>query len=372
MIAGRPFNLVVLSSIVQSIRLPFINSFLFGRIDFFKKHKNYKKTTTRALSLNMSIDGRSTTPTLVSSATEFVPGKFFTAKSGDALDQEKTTQENIGSVASYAGGMNSTASEWVPGQVTNSQGTATHLNAGQAGDVNSAQESLDNLVEIHWNGQTFFVPQSLTYVAEDGSVMYMGPMESLMEDEGMQWAHSSHTLPAPPKRSLQTIGIPEPIREHFQTLDLISLKQMDPSDERYKELPMRYQAAYRLDDNTVTAAGLSSFGYPSSISKVVDQTDSQIYALRRFDNVRTSQTVITNALSNWRDVRHPGIVSLYNVFMEKGALFFAYMYHPGALTLKQRFVDKMGPLVSEALIWRLMIQLLSAVRLVHGTFLILL
>ena len=38
------------------------------------------------------------------------------------------------------------------------------------------------------------------------------------EDAGLEWAQGSTTLPCPPKRSLQTIGIPEPIRQHFQVL----------------------------------------------------------------------------------------------------------------------------------------------------------
>jgi hypothetical protein len=43
------------------------------------------------------------------------------------------------------------------------------------------------------------------------------------EDAGFEWAQGSTTLPCPPKRSLQTIGIPEPIRQHFQvTITIIT------------------------------------------------------------------------------------------------------------------------------------------------------
>jgi hypothetical protein len=51
--------------------------------------------------------------------------------------------------------------------------------------------------------------------------------------------------------------------------------------------------------------------------------------------VRITQTVIANALSKWHDVRHPGIISLYNVNADKGALFFAYAHHSDAVTIKQ-------------------------------------
>jgi len=40
--------------------------------------------------------------------------------------------------------------------------------------------------------------------------------------------------------------------------------------------------------------------------------------------------------------------------MFTGALFFSFAYHPGALTLKQRFVDQRGGLLNETLIWRVL------------------
>ena len=40
----------------------------------------------------------------------------------------------------------------------------------------------------------------------------------LTEEDGFDWALGTSTLPAPPKRTLQAIGIPEPIRQHFQAL----------------------------------------------------------------------------------------------------------------------------------------------------------
>ena len=47
-----------------------------------------------------------------------------------------------------------------------------------------------------------------------------------------------------------------------------SLKQLDPSDERYKEIPPRYHSAFCLDDPTVQRGTGGSFGYPSVLYKV--------------------------------------------------------------------------------------------------------
>jgi PAB-dependent poly(A)-specific ribonuclease subunit 3 len=173
-------------------------------------------------------------------------------------------------------------------------------------------------------------------------------------------------VPAPPKRCLQTIGIPEPIRNHFQSLDTEALRQMQPDDEIYKEIPPRYHSAFLLDDAQIPRGAGGSFGYPSSLYKVVDRSDSQIYALRRFDNVRTSPTILKNALTRWYEVRHPSIVPLYSISQERGALFFTHAYYPAAQTLKQRFIDQRGPLLNEALMWRVLAQLLSGLRLVHS------
>jgi hypothetical protein len=131
---------------------------------------------------------------------------------------------------------------------------------------------------------------------------------------------------------------------------------MNPENERYKELPMRYHSAYPLFNphsspaaGAAQGAGGSCLGYPTALYKAVDQMDSQLYTLRRFDNVRTSNNVITNVAQRWHEVRHPGVVALYGIALEKGALFFSYMYHAGAQTLKERYIDQRGPLLGEYL-----------------------
>ena len=115
------------------------------------------------------------------------------------------------------------------------------------------------------------------------------------------------------------------------------------------EIPPRYHSAFALDDAAVRRGTGGSFGYPGSLYKVVDRSDSQMYALRRFDNVRTSPTVLKSALGKWFDVRHPSIVSLHSISQERGALFFTHAFHPAAQTLKQRFLDQRGPLLNEVM-----------------------
>ena len=253
-------------------------------------------------------------------------------------------------------GMNSSASAWTPPKVGKGP---------KAGDPSAADPN-ESMVEVTVNGVIHFVPESQATGGDGAHAEAEEPAGDLDDGLGL-WTNGSTTLPAPPKRSLKTIGIPDPIRQHFQSLDIEALKQMTPDDERYKEMPNRFHSAFALDDSysQMQRGTGGSFGYPSSVYKVVDSSDSQIYALRRFDNVRTSTTVVKNAMVKWCEIRHPAIVSLYSISQERGGVMFSHAYHPAAQTLRQRFIDQRGPLLSEALLWRILSQLLSGVRLVH-------
>lgn len=57
---------------------------------------------------------------------------------------------------------------------------------------------------------------------------------------------------------------------------------------------------------------------------------------------------------------------MYKVFIHRNALILVCDFHPGAETLAQRFMDKQGGLLSEAFIWRVICQLLGALRATHA------
>ena len=61
-----------------------------------------------------------------------------------------------------------------------------------------------------------------------------------------------------------------------------------------------------------------AFGYPSVIYKVLSHDDGNIYALRRFDSVRTNPKIVATALDNWRRIQHPNIVRLSKAFLQHG------------------------------------------------------
>ena len=219
--------------------------------------------------------------------------------------------------------------------------------------------------------------------------------------DGWDWAQGSSTVGAPPKRTLNSLGVPDSLWRHFQTLSNLSLREMEPTDKRYKELPPKYHSAFCLDSgdgggnyggaggpspssgggggggggSSSSSSGSSpsfgqnasgSFGYPSVLYKVVSSEDSLPYALRRFDNVKCSHKVASAALDAWRRVRHPGVVRLHRCFVLQRALFFVHEHYPGATTLKERYIDRRGPLLQERLLWSYVCQAGAALRAIHG------
>lgn len=248
-----------------------------------------------------------------------------------------------------------------PASDMNKEAVEFHPGSGIESSNNTSTKN-EELVELPWEGDTYYVPSSMNGVDENGNPLFNGP------DYGdLEWKLEHVTAGAPPKRCLHTIGMPESLRSYFSALDNESIRQMPPEDERYKEIPPRYSAALLLDVQSVaTSAQSGSMGYPSSLYRATDQYDGQMYVLRRFDNVRSNPSIIKNALDRWASTRHPSIVSLFSITQEKGAIFFTHAYHPGALTLKQRFLDQRGPLLTEALLWRMAVQLLTGIRFAHA------
>ena len=264
--------------------------------------------------------------------------------------------------------MNAKAPEWVPYiEDTITQSTINSLlDDNQDVDISQAQELPEIDANLLWPNNT------VSAAIEDNLSGYLSSEVA----SGMQWAAGSVSVPAPQRRSLQSMGLSEQVRAHFATLDLATLRQMDPDDERYNDIPTKYQSAYPLDDPSKQRELLQQHqhlletgngaGQLGAIYKVVDRTDGQTYALKRYDNVRTTPSVLAQCCARWSQVRHPSLVSLHSAFQDKGAVFFCHSFHPGAQTLKERYLDQQGGYLPEALLWRILVQLLGALRFLHA------
>ncbi|CAK4210506.1 unnamed protein product [Aphanomyces euteiches] len=144
------------------------------------------------------------------------------------------------------------------------------------------------------------------------------------------------------------------------------VRQIDPSDERYKEIPSQFTCMWPLDHDTVHHRNVAgSFGYPSHSYKVLSETDGRTYALRRIENVRTTPAIVQQAVETWKRIVHSSLVPLHRAFVSHGALFFLCEFYPGAVSLHQKYIAASAA-PSEAFLWTLLTQLSGALRVVHA------
>ena len=198
---------------------------------------------------------------LTPSAQEFIPGASLSFSAAHEHEHD-----NAASV-----GMNATASEWRP--------TST-----PGGQTQSQTEAFPRPVEVQYGDSSFYVPEDIAYAYEEtmsGVLPTPADEAAMLSLDWTSGQPSSEpfvaTVPAPPKRTLQTIGLPDPLRKHFQSLDFESLRQVSPDDDRYKEIPQRYHSVAALDADLSTRSTGGSFGYPSALYKVCSRLSGSVF-----------------------------------------------------------------------------------------------
>eukprot|EP00656_Telonema_subtile_P044513 TRINITY_DN50762_c0_g1_i1.p1 TRINITY_DN50762_c0_g1~~TRINITY_DN50762_c0_g1_i1.p1 ORF type:complete len:603 (+),score=159.32 TRINITY_DN50762_c0_g1_i1:152-1960(+) len=173
-------------------------------------------------------------------------------------------------------------------------------------------------------------------------------------------------------REIESYFIPEPLR-----LELVRRghmlyhclpQELDPLEgiqvDRYVNLLELDALNRRVVDPTKVYQGLTG-----RVFRCVDSTNGQVYALRKLEAFQPSGKLELGPLERWKQVRHPNIVGLHQAFTSKSleessALYFAYSYHPNAVSLEQRIIEgQTRP--SEASIWSIICQLVCALRHLH-------
>jgi len=185
--------------------------------------------------------------------------------------------------------------------------------------------------------------------------------------------HFETTVPAGPSpppppsfRALHSLSVQDDVWRYYRDLSIEAMRQMDPTDQQHKAVPLPYCNAYCLDTQL---RGRSSFGYPSATFQVTSREDGNLYCLKRFDSVRSVSPRIALAVSDqWKHngpvQEHPGIVPFYQCFVAQRAVFFVHQYIPGARSLGER-IARQQPF-SEPILWSIIAQLVSAIRIIHG------
>ncbi|KAF0727110.1 hypothetical protein Ae201684_014846 [Aphanomyces euteiches] len=219
--------------------------------------------------------------------------------------------------------------------------------------------------------QQQLVSEPLVQVTRGGCIFYVPESEvatgSLHVEVPLATTPSSTSSPiVATRRSLASLALAPSIRRQLDAQHEEMVRQIDPSDERYKEIPSQFTCMWPLDHDTVHHRNVAgSFGYPSHSYKVLSETDGRTYALRRIENVRTTPAIVQQAVETWKRIVHSSLVPLHRAFVSHGALFFLCEFYPGAVSLHQKYIAASAA-PSEAFLWTLLTQLSGALRVVHA------
>ncbi|XP_060519443.1 PAN2-PAN3 deadenylation complex subunit Pan3 [Cylas formicarius] len=193
--------------------------------------------------------------------------------------------------------------------------------------------------------------------------------------------------------------ISEELRNDILNRNMLTLLQPDP--QQYQDLPAEvdsYHELFPLEPITNQALHKAHLGYQTSMYKATHTKTGVHYCLRRIHGFRLQNTKCMALVEMWKKLSHSSIVQLKEVFTTKAfgdtSLIFVYYYHPGSETLltKHFSPDQPDPFTNdvstprpysyqknnilrhqqtnklpEPLIWNYIIQLTSALRLIHSS-----
>ncbi|KAK3752608.1 hypothetical protein QZH41_018813, partial [Actinostola sp. cb2023] len=188
------------------------------------------------------------------------------------------------------------------------------------------------------------------------------------------------------------------LRQELMNQHALSMAHLDPDDPSVPKEVDNYHSLCPLEPlDTPTDQGQRTFGYMTTCYKAVNSKDGLLYVLRRVHGFRLVNAKSMVLVDQWKKITHSNIVSLREVFTTKAfsdsSLVFVYDYHAGAETLLSRHFSgpdstlplnpdgslafpragmpgpsgrsRHGGLMPEKLIWSYIIQLSSALRVVH-------
>ncbi|VEN54575.1 unnamed protein product, partial [Callosobruchus maculatus] len=193
------------------------------------------------------------------------------------------------------------------------------------------------------------------------------------------------------------------LRNDILNRNMLTLLQADP--QQFPDLPTDVDSYHELLplEAMPSAGGLHKphMGYQASMYKATHVKTGNHYCLRRIHGFRLSNTKCMAFVELWKKLSHSNIVQLKEVFTTKAfgdnSMIFVYDYHPGCETLLNRHFspDQPGycdPFINdtstprpysyqknnllrhtqnnklpEPLIWNYIIQLTSALRVIHSS-----
>ncbi|XP_039966868.1 PAN2-PAN3 deadenylation complex subunit PAN3 isoform X1 [Bactrocera neohumeralis] len=209
---------------------------------------------------------------------------------------------------------------------------------------------------------------------------------------------ASNLIALQPKTHLESaFFLPDEMRSEILARNEISNLMLDPADVAQNALPPEvdnYHSLYPLEPVQALHGKITIL---SSTYKATHSTTGIKYCLRRLHGFRLQSTKCMAVVEMWKKLQHSNVVQLREIFTTKAfgdnSLVLVYDYHPGSQTLLTKYFTPTqesngypdpfqgdarpfshksnlqrtnnGPLLPEASIWSIIMQLTAGLRAIH-------
>ncbi|XP_011210879.1 PAN2-PAN3 deadenylation complex subunit PAN3 isoform X1 [Bactrocera dorsalis] len=209
---------------------------------------------------------------------------------------------------------------------------------------------------------------------------------------------ASNLIALQPKTHLESaFFLPDEMRSEILARNEISNLMLDPADVAQNALPPEvdnYHSLYPLEPVQALHGKITIL---SSTYKATHSTTGIKYCLRRLHGFRLQSTKCMAVVEMWKKLQHSNVVQLREIFTTKAfgdnSLVLVYDYHPGSQTLLAKYFTPTqepngypdpfqgdarpfshksnlqrtnnGPLLPEASIWSIIMQLTAGLRAIH-------
>ncbi|XP_017071182.1 PAN2-PAN3 deadenylation complex subunit PAN3 isoform X1 [Drosophila eugracilis] len=242
-----------------------------------------------------------------------------------------------------------------------------------------------------------------THPAHHG-VSAVAPMNAGVPPTIMYTGHvypgpSSNVVTLQPKTLLESaFFMPDEMRSEILARNEISNLIMDAVEAAQHALPMEvdnYHALYPLEPPAQPMH--AKLTLPASTYRATHNTTGYKYCLRRLHGFRLQSTKCMTLVDMWKKLQHTNVVQLREVFTTKAfgdnSLVLVYDYYPGSQTLLAKYFTPTpetngytdpfqgearpfshksnmqrtsnGPLLPEATIWSIIMQLTAGLKAIH-------
>ncbi|XP_037940284.1 PAN2-PAN3 deadenylation complex subunit PAN3 [Teleopsis dalmanni] len=207
---------------------------------------------------------------------------------------------------------------------------------------------------------------------------------------------ASNVISLQPKSQLESaFFMPEEMRSEVLARNEISNLLLDPNETAQNSIPIEmenFHSLYPLESVQPLHGKLTML---STTYKATNSNTGVKYCLRRLHGFRLQSKNCLQLVDMWKKLQHSNVVQLREVFTTKAfgdnSLVLAYDYHPGSQTLLTKYFTPLqengysdpfqgdarpfshkgaqksnnGPLLPEATIWAIVMQLTAGLRAIH-------